>query len=288
MLAAVTKFLPNFAENCFQRLSPQPSVVVVGDVHGWPDRLATVLAAVEDETAYAILVGDCNDRGPDSATTIAEVRRLIDAGQAAMVMGNHEYALCRAMGSLPYQLQDDGSLSPDWDFADMWVTSPWGGLETLQSYGVTSVAEAIDQQSQICDDARWLAHLPWWLECPLVTPGTGDSDSAEESIIHVTHVGVPATTLADCKKWFAEQYHAALFAEPTLTQALPDALFIKNLTHSHPVDVPATHYVVSGHVPQADVLRSHADRRWVIDTSGGKASRRLSGIVLPQCRVVSG
>lgn len=72
---------------------------VIGDVHGQFDRLAALLDHLGyRETAgawrhpgrMAVFLGDLIDRGPKQLATVDLVRRMVDAGTAQCVMGNHE------------------------------------------------------------------------------------------------------------------------------------------------------------------------------------------------------
>lgn len=75
---------------------------VIGDIHGHHDALVELL----DELGYqfrngtfrhsnpdrtVIFLGDLIDRGPKQLDTLETARRMIDAGTAQMVMGNHEH-----------------------------------------------------------------------------------------------------------------------------------------------------------------------------------------------------
>jgi hypothetical protein len=73
---------------------------VIGDVHGHAKKLENLLRRMEysdtsgvwrhaDRTA--IFVGDLIDRGPQQIATVAIARRMIEAGSAQAVMGNHEF-----------------------------------------------------------------------------------------------------------------------------------------------------------------------------------------------------
>eukprot|EP00041_Stephanoeca_diplocostata_P004971 m.54133 g.54133 ORF g.54133 m.54133 type:complete len:348 (+) comp15482_c0_seq1:92-1135(+) len=77
-------------------------VDVVGDVHGeygplleLLDRLGYDATGNNKENRRLVFVGDLVDRGPDSPGVIRVVRRLIEAGKAQMVLGNHELNLLR-------------------------------------------------------------------------------------------------------------------------------------------------------------------------------------------------
>ncbi len=74
---------------------------VIGDVHGQGSKLRALLARlgyVERTGCWqaprgrqAVFVGDLIDRGPDQVEVLGTVRAMVDAGQARVVMGNHEF-----------------------------------------------------------------------------------------------------------------------------------------------------------------------------------------------------
>ena len=73
---------------------------LIGDIHGYAAALTDLLRRLgyaERDGAWChperqvIFLGDFVDRGPSQRETLAIVRRMMDAGQAQAVMGNHEY-----------------------------------------------------------------------------------------------------------------------------------------------------------------------------------------------------
>ena len=74
---------------------------VIGDIHGQAGKLDALLSTlgysrrgplwVPPHGKQAVFVGDLIDRGPDQIRVIDIVRRMIDAGFAMSVMGNHEF-----------------------------------------------------------------------------------------------------------------------------------------------------------------------------------------------------
>lgn len=103
-------------------------VYAIGDIHGRDDLLGRLLGAIEqDALAHAdlmpvlVLVGDYVDRGTSSREVL---ERLIDGlpprFERVALMGNHEAAMLEFL--------DGGEDGPAW--------LRYGGLETLQSYGV--------------------------------------------------------------------------------------------------------------------------------------------------------
>lgn len=78
---------------------PEGPLDLIGDVHGELDALTSLLERlgvdVRAGTAERplVFVGDLVDRGPDSPGVVALVRRLVQAGVAHVVLGNHELNL---------------------------------------------------------------------------------------------------------------------------------------------------------------------------------------------------
>jgi hypothetical protein len=84
-----------------QRLFDGP-IDVVGDVHGELDALLTLMRTLgydergeHPQGRRLVLLGDLCDRGPDSPGVLALARRMIEAGRAQAVLGNHELNLLR-------------------------------------------------------------------------------------------------------------------------------------------------------------------------------------------------
>jgi hypothetical protein len=81
------------------RTLPEGPLDLIGDIHGEIDALRALLRRLgcDPERATAerplVFVGDLIDRGPDSPAVVALVRRLVEAGVAYAVAGNHELNL---------------------------------------------------------------------------------------------------------------------------------------------------------------------------------------------------
>lgn len=78
----------------------QPGYDVIGDVHGEYHKLVGLLQHLgyEDRDGLwshpirrAVFVGDLIDRGNGQLEVLTTVRRMVEAGTALMVMGNHEF-----------------------------------------------------------------------------------------------------------------------------------------------------------------------------------------------------
>ncbi len=80
---------------------PRGKLAIIGDVHGELEALLALLGhlGVDIDKCTSprklVFLGDLVDRGPDSPGVVALVRRLVDAGLAQVVLGNHELNLLR-------------------------------------------------------------------------------------------------------------------------------------------------------------------------------------------------
>jgi len=88
---------------------------IIGDVHGQADKLEALLRKLgyhESAGAWrhperqAIFVGDFIDRGPAQVRSVNIARRLVHAGAALAVMGNHELNAIAWHTPDPRQRQD--------------------------------------------------------------------------------------------------------------------------------------------------------------------------------------
>lgn len=76
---------------------PEGPLDIVGDVHGEFDALVSLLRKLgyddlgrHAERRRLVFVGDLIDRGPDSPGVLRVVKRMVEAGNAQCVAGNHE------------------------------------------------------------------------------------------------------------------------------------------------------------------------------------------------------
>ena len=82
---------------------------IIGDVHGYADQLNSLLKQLGYQlvngcythpTRKAVFVGDIINRGPKIRETIILVRKMVEAGAAFAILGNHE------MYAVLYYLRD--------------------------------------------------------------------------------------------------------------------------------------------------------------------------------------
>lgn len=79
---------------------------IIGDVHGCDDELVALMgrlgqpidpAARHPEGRILVFVGDLVDRGPATPAVVLRVKRLVEAGRALCVAGNHDTRLAEAL-----------------------------------------------------------------------------------------------------------------------------------------------------------------------------------------------
>ena len=84
------------------RSLPHGGLDVVGDVHGEREALESLLVQLgydadghHPQGRTLVFLGDLCDRGPDSVGVIFLVQRLVEAGRAVCILGNHELNVLR-------------------------------------------------------------------------------------------------------------------------------------------------------------------------------------------------
>jgi len=119
-------------------------VYAIGDIHGRIDLFDGIISLIESDDATRgeadttiVLLGDLIDRGLNSAAVIARAREWSKRRSVEFIMGNHEEMLLASRSSLD-------ALSGFLKF---------GGVETIQSYGVSSdavnCADLLEAQSMM-------------------------------------------------------------------------------------------------------------------------------------------
>jgi hypothetical protein len=130
---------------------------VIGDVHGQFDKLVALLRHLGYREAAGtwrhpsrsvIFVGDLIDRGPKQLATVDLVRRMVEAGSARCVMGNHEFnAIAWA--------------TPDPEHPGKFLRDHHKRGNREQHAVFLEEVEGTDRQSEITD---WFKTLPLWLD----------------------------------------------------------------------------------------------------------------------------
>ncbi len=110
-------------------IAPDQPFIAIGDIHGRLDLLQDLLPRLDDSCPW-VFVGDYVDRGAYSAQVLHQLRHLSETsgGRVTCLLGNHEEMLLRFV--------DDPKR-----VSRLWLQN--GGVQTLASFGITGVAEAI-------------------------------------------------------------------------------------------------------------------------------------------------
>lgn len=114
-------------------------VYAIGDVHGRADLAVELLNAINAEVegysglTTVVFLGDYVDRGPQSKQVLEHLSQLNEGDQRKYVflIGNHEQVMMDFLADAP------GS--------EHWLR--YGGLETLESYGIEIHSEDLTRQS---------------------------------------------------------------------------------------------------------------------------------------------
>ena len=134
---------------------------IIGDIHGQAGKLTALLqelgyqhrqGAYRHPSANAIFVGDFIDRGPHQLETLDIVRRMVDAGSARAVMGNHEF------NAIAWH-------TPDPDDPGEYLR-PRGGTRGQKNRHQhhAFLTELQDQPARHADIVSWFKTLPLWLD----------------------------------------------------------------------------------------------------------------------------
>lgn len=195
------------------------SIVAIGDVHGHLALLEPILRQVEARAAVrperrhvVVCLGDLVDRGPDSAGVVERLLAGVAGCELVALKGNHEAAMLDFIA---------GRLGPM-----AWLD--WGGLETVESYGVPvrrSWLAGVDAPALLRDFRERLpqAHLDFFRRMPL-SVSFGD--------YFFVHAGArPGVPLAEQSEhdllWIRDEMHRSSYR------------FEKKIVHGHtPVREP--------------------------------------------------
>jgi serine/threonine protein phosphatase 1 len=234
----------------------QGPVAIIGDLHGQWDKLATILdrlrKAPDFQERWIIFIGDFVDRGPDTRRTIDMVLKLIqEHPRTSAIMGNHEFAMCSALGWLPE--------SEEKNWGDRWLDHYDSGA-TFESYGAAE-EDLNDLAAKVPPEHRdFLVNLPWCIE---------------HSQLLFVHAGLDPNIPFDIQLRILRQKDFTLVRP----QWLCEQAFV---TMDPPEDCPFT--VVSGHVKVNKVIIR--PRRILVDTTGGD-SGELSCVLMPERSVIT-
>jgi hypothetical protein len=213
---------------------------VIGDIHGHVRALEGLL----DEMGYvqrdgawghaerrAIFVGDLLDRGPHQLETVRLARAMVQAGNAQMVIGNHEFNAVAYATPLPDSRGEFARRHTD---------------KTRKQYAafLAQVGEGSKRHRKVIE---WLSSLPLWLEVSL-----------GESRLRVVHACWHEASM--------EVLAPLLSPERSLTTEAVLATVVKGSPEREALDVllkgPSVHLGGAEYVDKSDDARDRARCRW--------------------------
>jgi serine/threonine protein phosphatase 1 len=234
----------------------QGPIAVIGDVHGQVDKLSLVLNRLRllpnFERRWIVFIGDLVDRGPAPRKAVEIVLDLWrEHPRTTAIMGNHEFAMCSALGWLPAA---DVSL-----WSHRWVDY-YDSERTFESYGADR-GDLADLAAKVPDEHReFLSRLPWCVEHPHLL---------------FVHAGLDPHLPFPLQLNILRQRDFSLTRPPWLCEK-------SFVADDPPIDCPVT--LVSGHVKVDKVVMR--ERRLLVDTTGGEEGH-LSCVLMPERLVVS-
>lgn len=136
---------------------------VIGDLHGHASALEALLRSLgyrETHGAWrhsgrqALFVGDLIDRGPEQVKTVSLVRRMVDAGSARSLMGNHE------LNAIAFFTPDPAAPG---EFLRRHHSARWGDKNVKQHQAFLREVGGTPLHAEL---VGWFLTLPLWLELP--------------------------------------------------------------------------------------------------------------------------
>lgn len=138
---------------------------IIGDIHGQAEKLKALLTDLgyrdtrgawrhPDANRMALFVGDFIDRGPHQIESVMIVRRMVEAGSALAVMGNHEF------NAIAYHMPD-----PAREGKFLRSRSGSNGKTNFNQHSafLAEVDGKPELHKEIMD---WFLTLPLWLDLP--------------------------------------------------------------------------------------------------------------------------
>lgn len=136
---------------------------IIGDVHGHADALTPLLVdlgyretggAWRHPERQALFVGDFIDRGPKQLETVDLVRRMVDAGSAKAIMGNHEF------NAIAWFLPDPECPG---EYLRKHHSAKYGDKNRRQHQAFLSAVEGTPRHEEY---VSWFLSLPLFLDLP--------------------------------------------------------------------------------------------------------------------------
>ena len=137
---------------------------IIGDIHGYAEKLEALLrklgyrntaGAWRHPERQAIFVGDFIDRGPSQVHSVETVRRMVEAGVALAVMGNHE------LNAIAWHTPDPANPG---EYLRPHHSVKWG--EKNRKQHAMFLAEVEHRPALHAEIIDWFLSLPLWLDLP--------------------------------------------------------------------------------------------------------------------------
>lgn len=155
MISKLKKFVGLTSPVIHARPNPEHTYDIIGDVHGYHLALKKLLKKMGytringtwthlDKTA--IFVGDFINRGPDSRKTLKTIRKMVRAGTAIAILGNHE------LNAILYFTLDKQKRP---------IRSPGSAMLMLLT---KFKSEYNGKRDELQSDIKWLRSLPLYLD----------------------------------------------------------------------------------------------------------------------------
>ena len=168
---------------------------IIGDIHGYARELRALLTRLDyrqadgayaHPTRKALFVGDFIDRGPEIGEVLDIVRRMVDAGSASAVMGNHEF---NALAFATPNNEVSGEF-----------------LRPHNEKNVRQHKQTLEQLStaELSDALSWFRTLPMWLEADELRVVHACWDEPSQAHLQqalTEHDGVSASFLHAATDW---------------------------------------------------------------------------------------
>lgn len=210
---------------------------IIGDVHGCAEALMRLLEKLgyrplhgvyQHPQRKVIFLGDIIDRGPQIPEALQLVRGMVEAGQAQMVLGNHE---CNA---LAYFTRTDGHY--------------------LRAHSERNTRQLAETQAQFTQAPElWQSYLDWFLALPLFL---------EFAQFRVVHACWDAGLIARHRERYGEGHINGEFLHAAAQPGTLEARVQQRLTSGVDLPLPEGLSIVS-----RDGYRRHSFRIkfWVAD-----------------------
>ncbi len=115
--------------------------LAIGDIHGFPDTLNTLLDFVAPANDRLIFLGDSIDRGPDSRAVLEKLVELSANPNHVFLRGNHDEWLLQSR--------------TEKSWFKSWLGAGVGGRWTLHSYGATTFWGHTQAMLQLIPESHW-------------------------------------------------------------------------------------------------------------------------------------